>query len=198
MVTRLDSYVGRLLETLDRLGIADNTIVFFTSDNGPLKSTRADLLASAGGLRGYKSDLYEGGIRVPTIVRWPGRVAAGATSEEPWMFADVMPTCAELAGADAPEGTDGASIARILKGEAATIGERSHYWEFPRERLHQAIRHGKWKAVRFGMDQPVELYDLSKDPAESHDIAAAHPAIAASLAGEMTLAHAATPNWPAN
>jgi arylsulfatase A-like enzyme len=198
MVTRLDSYVGRLLAELERLGIADNTIVFFTSDNGPLKGARASLLDSAGGLRGYKSDLYEGGIRVPMIVRWPGHIEAGATSEEPWMFADFMRTCAELAGVEAPEGIDGVSVAGVLKGDVATLGERSLYWEFPRDRLHQAIRRGNWKAIRFGMDQPVELYDLSTDPAESHDIAADHPAVATSLADEMTLAHTATPHWPAN
>jgi arylsulfatase A-like enzyme len=114
------------------------------------------------------------------------------------MFADVMPTCADLAGLPAPETTDGVSIRRVLEGRVASLGERTLYWEFPRERLHQAIRRGKWKAIRFGMDQPVELYDLATDPGESRDVAASHPAVAASLAEAMTRAHTPTPHWPAN
>lgn len=198
MVDRLDGYVGRIMKTLDRLDIADNTIIFFTSDNGPVNGARARLLNSAGGLRGFKGMLYEGGIRVPMIVRWPGRVAAGATSDEPWMFADFMPTCAELAGVKATANMDGASIVPVLKGKVATLGERTLYWENPRERLHQAIRHGKWKAIRFGMDQPIELYDLESDPSETSDVSAQHPALVASFAEEMTNAHIPSPHWPVN
>ncbi|HEY5550279.1 MAG TPA: arylsulfatase [Opitutaceae bacterium] len=198
MVTRLDGYVGRLMDTLDRLGIADNTIVFFTSDNGPLKGARADILNSAGGLRGFKSTLYEGGIRAPMIARWPGRVPAGATSDEPWMHADVMPTCAALAGIKIPEGLDGQSVLPVLTGKAATLGERPLYWEFPRDRLHQAARLGRWKAIRYGMDQPIELYDLSTDAAETRDVSREHPATVAALKRILDTSHTPSPHWPVN
>jgi arylsulfatase A-like enzyme len=198
MVTRLDGYVGRLMETLDRLGLAENTLVMFTSDNGPKPADRVALLRSAADLRGAKSSLYEGGIRVPMIARWPGHVPAGATSDEPWMFADVMPTCAELADVASPDGIDGKSVLPVLTGKTATLGERPLYWEFPRERLHQAARFGRWKAVRFGVDQPIELYDLTSDPAEVHDVAQDHPAVVASLKQIMDSSHIPSPHWPVN
>lgn len=196
MVTRLDGYVGRLLAELERLGLARDTIVFFTSDNGPVRAPRSDLLGSAGGLRGYKSTLYEGGIRVPMLVRWPGRVSAGRVSDEPWMFADFLPTCAELAGLPVPAGLDGRSVLPVLLGRAETLGERPFYWEFPRDRLHQAARLGRWKAVRYGMDRPIELYDLAADPAETTDVAARQPAAVAMLRAILDSSHQPSPHWP--
>ncbi|MCF7689794.1 MAG: arylsulfatase [Cephaloticoccus sp.] len=196
MVARLDGYVGRLIAELDALGIADHTLVFFTSDNGPLKGTRAELLRSAGGLRGVKVTLYEGGIRVPMIVRWPGHVSAGRTSDEPWMFADFMATCAELAGVPPPADTDGTSVLPVITGKVETLGDRTLYWEFPRDRLQQALRHGRWKAIRDGRDQPLELYDLQLDPAEQNDLAADHPDLVAQFEREMAAAHTPSPYWP--
>lgn len=196
MVTRLDSYVGRLLAELDRLGLAQDTILFFTSDNGPLPAPRSDHLNSAGDLRGRKSSLYEGGLRVPFIVRWPGRVRAGQVSAEPCMFADVFPTLAELAGASLPAGLDGQSLLPLLGGSGSLPTERPFYWEFPRERLHQAARLGRWKAVRYGTDQPIELYDLTADPAETTDVAAQHPAVVARLRAILDTSHQPSPHWP--
>jgi arylsulfatase A-like enzyme len=196
MVTRLDGYVGRLLAELERLGLASDTIVFFTSDNGPVRAPRAEVLGSAGGLRGHKSTLYEGGIRVPMLVRWPGRVSAGRVSDEPWMFADFLPTCAELAGLPVPAGLDGRSVLPVLLGRAETLGERPFYWEFPRDRLHQAARLGRWKAVRYGMDRPIELYDLATDPAETTDVAARQPAAVATLRAILDTSHQPSPFWP--
>jgi arylsulfatase A-like enzyme len=196
MITRLDGYVGRLMDTLDRLGLAENTLVVFTSDNGPVQGARADILDSAGNLRGFKSTLYEGGIRVPMIAHWPAHVPAGATSDEPWMFADVMPTCAALAGIAGPGGLDGQSVLPVLTGKAATLGERPFYWEFPRDRLHQAARLGRWKAVRYGTDQPVELYDLEVDPAETRDLADVNPDAVATLQRIMDHSHTPSPHWP--
>ncbi len=198
MITRLDGYVGRLMAELKRLGLDEKTLVFFTSDNGPLKGDRCELLGSAGGLRGYKSTLYEGGIRVPMIARWTGRVPAGRTSDEPWMFADLFPTCAGLARIPAPAGLDGRSVLTVLTGAAATLGVRTLYWEHPRERLHQAVRRGRWKAVRFGMNQPPEIYDLAADPRESRNVAASHPDVVTLLARAMDRAHTPSPHWPAN
>lgn len=196
MVSRLDGYVGRLMAELDRLGIADNTIVFFTSDNGPLKGPRCEILGSAGGLRGYKGTMHEGGIRVPMIVRWTDRIAAGATSDEPWMFADVFPTFADIAGVPPQDGLDGRSVLPVLTSKVATLGERTLYWEYPRERLHQAARLGRWKAIRYGMDQPLELYDLESDPTESHDVAGENPDTVAALKRIMDSSHTPSPHWP--
>lgn len=198
MVTRLDGYVGRLMAELDELGLAEKTLIFFTSDNGPLRGRRAEILDSAGGLRGFKATMYEGGIRVPLIARWPGRVAAGVTCDEPWMFSDFLPTCADIAGVPLPEFTDGRSVLPLLTGVADSLGERSFYWEFPRERLNQAARLGRWKAIRYGMDQPVELYDLKTDPAESRDVARANPDAVAALSRIMDNEHQPSPHWPVN
>ncbi len=198
MVTRLDGYVGRLLAELDRLGLADNTIVFFTSDNGALAGRRSELLRSNGDLRGAKSSVYEGGLRVPMIVRWPGHVPAGRSSAEPWMFMDFYPTFAELAGLPAPRAIDGRSVVPLLTGAKDTFGERALYWEAPRERLWQAVRLGRWKGIRLGTDQPLELYDLAADEREQHNVAPQHAEVVATLERILAAAHTPSPNWPVN
>lgn len=198
MVTRLDGYVGRLLAELDRLGLADNTLVLFTSDNGAVKKPRSQFLGSSGGLRGTKGTVYEGGIRAPMIVRWPGHVTAGRTSTEPWMLMDLYPTFAAVAGLDAPSGLDGRNVLPVLTGAQSTLGDRPLYWEFPTKRLWQAVRVGRWKAVREGLDQPVELYDLNGDEREEHNVAPQHPDVVARLAAVLDSAHTPTPYWPAH
>ncbi|MBL9215607.1 MAG: arylsulfatase [Opitutaceae bacterium] len=197
MVTRLDGYVGRLMAELDRLGLADRTVIFFTSDNGPAKKPHGHLFNSAPGLRGIKGDVYEGGIRVPMIVRWPGRVPAGRTSTEPWMAMDVFPTLAELAGAPPRAGLDGRSVAAVLTDPAATLGERPLYWEAPLDRLYQAVRLGRWKAVRGGLDQPLELYDLAADPGEKVNVAGREKTVVADLERWLAGARVPSPHWPA-
>ncbi len=177
MIEFLDRDVGRILDKLDELKLADNTIVFFTSDNGPHEEGghKLDFFNSNGKLRGMKRDQYEGGIRVPTLVRWPGKIPAGSVCDEPWAFWDVLATCADLAGVPAPE-TDGISMLPALQGKP----QQSHeylYWEFHERRFAQAIRMGKWKAVRLNPHEPVELYDLEADESETTDIAARHPDI---------------------
>lgn len=196
MVSRLDGYVGRLLAELDELDLARKTIVFFTSDNGVLEGPRARLLGSAGRLRGFKGTVYEGGLRVPMIARWPGRIPAGRESAEPWMFMDFFPTALELAGLPRRAGLDGVSVVSLLTGEASTPGDRVFYWEYPQKRLHQAIRKGNWKGVRFGTDQPLALYDLSRDEAESRDLAAGHPEVVRDLERRLGAARLPTPHWP--
>lgn len=195
MVSRLDGYVGRMLALLEGLGLANDTIVFFSSDNGPLRTARSDLLRSSGGLRGYKSTLYEGGLRVPMIVRWPGQIAPGHTSSEPWMFADFYTTCAELAGARSRE-HDGRSIVPVLTGAATTLGPRPLYWEFPRTELQQAVRLRQWKAVRLGPNHPIELYDLPDDPTEKNDVAGRHADVVEEIDQVMRLSHQPSPHWP--
>ncbi len=175
MVTRMDRDIGRLMVLLKELGLDENTIVMFSSDNGPHREGGHDpeFFGSRGGLRGIKRDLYEGGIRVPTIARWPGHIQPGQVSSQVWAFWDLLPTAAELAGAQPPAGIDGISMLPAMLGKPQKDHEYL-YWEFFERGFDQAVRMGKWKAVRHGLDGPVELYNLEDDLAEAHNIASAH------------------------
>lgn len=202
MITRLDADVGKLLARLRELGLERNTIVFFSSDNGPHKEGGGDpaFFASAGGLRGYKRALYEGGIRTPMIAYWPGRVPAGKTSSLAWAFWDVMPTLAELCGAKPPGDLDGISIVPTLLGSAtAGRAQAEHaylYWEFHERGFQQAVRQDKWKAVRLKPGEPIELYDLAADPGETRDLAAMQPEIIARMEAILATARVDNPLWP--
>ncbi|MBL9123656.1 MAG: arylsulfatase [Planctomycetaceae bacterium] len=201
MITRLDTIVGAVLDTLAEQGLAENTIVFFTSDNGPHQEGGADpkFFQSSGPLRGIKRDLYEGGIRVPLLVRWPGHIAASSTSDLPTAFWDFLPTAAELASATTPADVDGMSILPTLLG-AERAGraqpQRDYlYWEFHERGTLQAIRSGDWKVVR-RRGGKVELYDLATDPGESRNVAAAQPAVVARLEQLLDSARTDSPHWP--
>jgi arylsulfatase A-like enzyme len=179
MISRMDKDVGRLMDKLKALGLDDNTIVFFTSDNGPHREGGGDpeFFHSRGGLRGIKRDLYEGGIRVPMIVRWPGKIAAGSQSDFPWAFWDFPATAAQLAQTKQNKNTDGISVAPTLLGQD-TQAKRDHlYWEFHERGFKQAVRFDHWKAVRINTDAPIEIYDLSADLGEQNDIAKSKPQI---------------------
>ena len=192
MISRMDADVGRLLARLKEHGIDENTIVFFTSDNGPHKEGGNDpfFFDSNGPLQGYKRSLHDGGIRVPMVVRWPGRVAAGAVSDLVWYFADFLPTAAELAGAEPPAGIDGVSILPELLGRQMSLSDRFLYWGGTPGRP-EAARRGKWKAVREAPDEPLELFDLENDIGEENDVAEVHPQVAHEFA--EFLAAAVTP-----
>jgi arylsulfatase A-like enzyme len=183
MVTRLDRDLGRLMEKLKVLGIDDDTLVMFSSDNGPHKEGGHDpaFFNSNGGLRGFKRDLYEGGIRVPLIARWPGKIKAGTTSAHPSAFWDFFPTVCDIAGIQSPPNPDGISFRPTLLGAE----QKTHdylYWEFHENPTSdQAIRKGKWKAVRHSPAGPIELYDLDQDRIETNDIAAEHPEVVAEM-----------------
>ena len=183
MITALDRSVGQLLDKLAELGIDEQTLVIFTSDNGPHKEGGADpaFFDSNGPLRGYKRDLYEGGIRVPTIARWPGQVPAGSSSELAWAFWDVLPTLAGLAGAEVPESLhlDGIDVSGALLGAENPPTHDYLYWEFHEGGFTQAALEGegRWKSVRAGLNGPIELYDLASDEGETTDVAADHPEI---------------------
>ena len=197
MVTRLDGYVGQVLAKLKELGLDEDTIVFFTSDNGPHKEGGFNpaLSHSSGPLRGIKRDMYEGGIRVPMIARWPGKIAAGRVSDQPWAFWDFMPTAAEIGDAPSPFGIDGISMLPALLGKK----QQSHqfmYWEFHERGFDQAVRMGDWKAVRHGTTAPIELYDLRTDIGEKKNVAAEHPDVVRRIEEYLKTARTESKEFP--
>ena len=196
MISRLDRDVGRILDLLDELKLAENTIVLFSSDNGPITAGGQDpeFFNSAGPLRGLKFTLYEGGIRVPFLVRWPGKIKAGSESDLVSDFADMFPTFAELAGGKIPPKLDGVSIVPTLLGRTAAQAKRDHfYWEAAPQ---QAVRQGDWKLYRAAADRPVELYHLGQDIGETRNVAAAHPAVVAKLERLLSTSRTDSPDFP--
>ncbi|MEO0476777.1 MAG: arylsulfatase [Planctomycetota bacterium] len=194
----VDRHAGETFKLLEELGVADNTVVFLTSDNGASKRFEGTL-NSSGPLRGHKRDMHEGGIRTPLIVAWPGKIQPGTTSDLPTYSPDVMPTLAAIAGKDAvakvPSDVDGISILPTLTGQGEQEVHDHLYWEWQRYNwgkkqldpngLMQAVRKGNWKAVKMGSDQPILLYDLSQDLGEQNDLSAKHPEIAKQMADLM-------------
>ncbi|MCZ2155912.1 MAG: arylsulfatase [Bryobacterales bacterium] len=182
ITSRMDRDIGRLLTALKERGLDENTLVIFTSDNGPHREGHhdPDFFDDNGPLRGIKRDLYEGGIRIPSVARWPGVIKPGVVSDYPWAFWDFLPTAAALANTHTPSGLDGISIVPVLKGTGRP--KRSHfYWEFHERGFHQAIRQDEWKLVRQGPAFKTELYNLRDDIGETNDISAAHPEVTARL-----------------
>ncbi len=201
MIKELDDYVGEILAKLEELGLEKNTVVMFASDNGPYFEGGADpdYFNSNGPLRGFKRDLYEGGIRTPMIVRWPGKVKENTVSDHISAFWDVLPTLAEISGAEVPAETDGISFLPALLGKKQK-GHDYLYWEFHEEGGKAGVRMGNWKAVKLNADQgiqdPIELYDLSKDEGETNDVSASNPEIVRKLIGIMNDAHTASDVFP--
>ena len=199
MITRMDSDVGRIIAQLKNLGLDSNTAVFFTSDNGPYKgvATPIEFFDSNGIFRGGKRDLYEGGIRIPFIARWPGKIPAGATNDQIIAFWDILPTLAHIAGLPTPSNVDGISILPGLLGQKQKQHEYL-YWDYGHVRgtFTQALRMGHWKAVRIGVGQPLELYHLRDDPGETMDSAAKYPEIVKKIESLMEHAYAYSPDYP--
>ncbi len=197
IITRMDSDVGRLMQLLKRKGIDENTLVIFTSDNGAHKEGGhdPDFFRSSGPLRGIKRDLYEGGIRVPTIARWTKTIAPGQVSELPWAFWDFLPTAAELAGVRAPSGLDGISIVPTLLGKKQPAHDYL-YWEFFEKGFQQAARQSDWKLVRQIPNFKTELFNLKDDLSETHDVAAQHPDIVASMQKLFSSARTDSKDFP--
>jgi arylsulfatase A-like enzyme len=202
MITRMDADIGRLMAKLKELGLDESTVVFFSSDNGPHKEGGGDpaFFHASGPLRGYKRDLTEGGIRVPFLARWPGKIDAGRTTSQPIAFWDVLPTLTELAGTTPPSGIDGVSIVPTLLGpERAGRPQTQHeffYWEFHERGFQQAVRMGSWKAIRPQWKAPLELYNLSNDVGETHNVAADHPEVIAKIETYLSTARTDSPDWP--
>src|SRR5262249_9713812 len=151
---------------------------------------------SSGPLRGIKRDLYDGGIRVPMVVRWPGRVKAGSESDFVWAFWDFLPTAAELAGVSAPAGIDGLSVVPTLTGQGSQKAHDALYWEFHEQGSKQAVRTGDWKAVRLRPGAPIELYDVKSDPGESKNVASELPDVVARVEAYLKTARTESPRWP--
>lgn len=197
MITRMDGDIGRVFALLKELGIDESTLVIFTSDNGPHREggNDPDFNHSSGPLRGIKRDLYEGGIRVPMIVRWPGRIAAGNESDHVSAFWDFMPTACEAAGVKAPEDIDGISYLPALVGGR----QKQHkflYWEFHERGSKQGVRMGPWKLVRFVNAGKVELYNLDEDLGETTDVADKHPEIVQTIMDYLKTARTSSEHWP--
>ncbi len=198
MVHRLDRDVGRIADEIDALGLAENTLIIFTSDNGG-HATVAKRFNTSGPLRGFKRDLTEGGIRVPFIARWPGTIPEGKTSDEVIAFQDMMPTFAELARGRTPEVTDGISVVAALKGEELKAERDYLYWDYGhcRRFYDQAVRWEDWKGIRLGREAGrIQLYNLADDLGEERDVAAENPDIVKKIEGMMDTATTPSELYP--
>lgn len=200
MITRMDSYVGRLLKRLNELGLAEKTLVIFTSDNGPHNESSHNLsrFQPAGPYSGIKRSLTDGGIRVPMIAWWPGHVAGNTESNHVGYFGDWMATAAELAGTKVPAGCDSISLVPTLLGQTDKQAEHEFlYWEFHEGGFKQAaLYQGRWKGIRTGSsDAPISLYDQYNDVAEKTDVASQHPDIARRISDYLSNARSPSADW---
>ncbi len=199
MISRMDSDIGRLMARLAEKGIADKTIVLFTSDNGPHREggNDPDFNDSNGPLRGIKRDLYEGGIRVPLIVRWPKHAPPATVTDAVGAFWDLLPTFAQIAGVQAPEHLDGESLVNAFNGRYVTRQDRTLYWEFHEgPATKQALRMGQWKGIRMSPSAKLELYDLANDQGETLDVAPQFPEIVEKMQQYLATARTENADWP--
>ncbi len=204
MVTRMDQDVGRIMSLLKKLSIDENTIVFFTSDNGAeiyyfrqtgLIPKYESILKSSGPLRGWKRDLTDGGVRVPMVARWPNRIPAGKTSDHVWAFWDFLPTAADLAGVSPPVKSDGISVVPTLLGQK----QEEHdflYWEFFERGFQQAVRYQDFKAIRSKQGEALELYRVTEDLREEKNVASLHPEVVQRIENYLKAARTPSPYWP--
>ncbi len=199
MVERTDRFVGEVVQKLEELGLAENTIVVFTSDNGAHREGGADpdFFDSNGPFRGYKRDLYEGGIHVPMIVKWPAKIQPGSTADHVSAFWDWLPTFAEILGEKQPEGIDGLSFLPSLLGEKNQAAHDYLYWEFHELGGRQAVLKGDWKLVKHQVKDAekntLELFNLNGDPGETQDVSRENPGKVAELEDLVKKAHRPNP-----
>jgi arylsulfatase A-like enzyme len=195
LVTHMDYHIGRLIGTLNQLGLRENTLIIFASDNGAAVMAPLKELNCGAGLKGRKGQLYEGGIKVPLIINQPGRVPARQISNIVY-FPDFMPTLARLTGSTeaVPADTDGMDISPLFFGENIDTDSRYLYWEFPGKQ--RAIRHGEWKCVTVKKGAPLELYHISEDPTESKNLADTYPKMVKELDKKMRKMRRPSANYP--
>ena len=222
LVTRMDQHVGQILTALKEFGLEENTIVFFCSDNGgEYREVPEDwaewtrTFQSNYPCKGGKADFYEGGIRVPMIVRWPEKIKPGRISHQPLYFADIMPTLAELTGVNTPVKTDGVSMLKILAGEKEKLDDRFMYWEFEHRGFHQAVRWKNWVLLRWTHRQQriygepginddrrstknpfYELYNLDEDISQNHNVIEQYPDVASAMLDFLKTAREDSPYYP--
>ncbi|GAA4428926.1 arylsulfatase [Bremerella cremea] len=206
MITHMDRDIGMILDTIKAKGLDDNTVVMFSSDNGPtydrLGGSDSEFFESSANFKGLKGSLYEGGIRVPLIVRWPGKIKPDTVTHHIAAFYDLLPTVAQIADVKAPADIDGTSFLPTLLGEKQPEADYM-YWEFRAYGGQQAVRMGDWKGIRQNMMRPkrpdagkLELYNLKEDPSESNDVAASHPEVVAKIEAAMKEAHTPSEMFP--
>lgn len=194
LVTHMDYNIGRVLGALNSLGLRENTLIIFASDNGAAKVAPLETLKCGAQLKGHKGQLYEGGIKVPLIVNQPGRVPVRSVNNIVY-FPDFMPTLAKIAGGKLlPGQTDGIDISNLFYGGTAETDDRYIYWEFPGKQ--RAIRWGKWKAESIGKNRPLELYNIDEDPNETNDLSDSEPELLRKLDAQMKRMHTPSPYWP--
>lgn len=197
MISHMDASIGRLMNTLREQGLADNTLVVFASDNGGAKAAGVQTLPLNGALKGWKGELWEGGIRVPLMASWTGHIRPGTQTAEPAYFPDFFATFADLIASDTYATGDGVSLMPLLTGDVTALPERALYWEqYPRVDISVALRKGPWKIIRHQVDQPWQLYNLKEDLGETTDLAAKYPAIVTDLSRLAEAAHEPSPYWP--
>lgn len=211
MISDLDEHVGMILNRIEAMGVADNTIIVFTSDNGTthpggdpdfhIGGVDAPFFNSTAGLRGWKGSVYEGGLRVPCIVRWPGKIQSGTLSHDPSYFPDWFPTLTQAAGLKTPEGLDGVDLGPLLQGETECLNRKDPLiWEFAGYGGQVALRDGKWKAVRTNLNRKDindwELYDLEKDAGEKVDLAPSYPEIVRRMESIFLKTRTVEPDFP--
>ena len=197
MINMLDTDVGILVKLVEELELSENTLIIFTSDNGGHNNIWEGFDTN-GPLRGYKRDLYEGGIRVPFIARWVGNIPEGIVSHEIVAFQDMLPTFAELAGENFPENIDGISVLNALLGKKQKEKHAYLYWDYGhcRNRYDQAVRLGNWKGIRLGTGEEIQLFNLELDLAEEKNVALQNPEIVAKMGQIMSTAAIPHPRYP--
>jgi arylsulfatase A-like enzyme len=193
LIMHMDAAIGRLVAEIERLGLRENTLIIFTSDNGAAIQAPLEKLGCNADLRGRKAQLYEGGIRVPFIVNMPGVVPV-QTLDNIIYFPDVMPSLAAFAEAKTPHGINGMNILPLFKGEKSDTDNRLLYWEFPGKQ--RAARKGDWKVVSIKKNTPLELYNIKEDRTERNNLAKIYPEIVAEFEREMKQLRTPSPNWP--
>ncbi|MCU0783125.1 MAG: arylsulfatase [Verrucomicrobia bacterium] len=198
MITRMDADIGKLVAKLKELKIDDDTVIFFSSDNGPHKEggVAPNFFQSSGPFRGLKRDLTDGGIRVPMLVRWPAKIKPGQVSDFVWAAWDFLPTAAEIARVEPPKGMDGISVLPLLLGGTQTNRHELFYWEFHEQGFQQAVRVGDWKAIRAQAGEKLELYDVKADPGEKEDVADKNPETVKKIEELLKTARTGSDRWP--